>query len=131
MKFLKKDYIYDKDGPIILIDEYKESFNFIGTNTKHESAFLSSYFNKCTDLVYRSHPARMNTSVDNYCGKIVSGAIGYSTNYLIEMLKINIPTYSCADLNVDSILNNNSIRGSEIKVINGFIFNKLILEIHQ
>ena len=122
------EYMYDKCGPLILIDEYKESFDFINVSYSIKPDFLSNIITKSSDLVYRSHPARRNQIIHDYQDVKISGAIGYSTNYLIEMLKNKIPTYTCAQFRVECILNKNSKRSSETYNIGGLKFNKLSID---
>ena len=128
----KKDsckYLYDKSAPLLLIDEYKDSFNFIEIKGKFESDFLSNCALRSPGLVYRSHPARNNKTISNYEGDKISGAIGYTTNYLIETLKKDIPTFTCSKPSVNCILNKNSKRNSEIIDLHGLKFVKINLDI--
>ena len=82
-------------------------------------------------MVYRSHPARANLSISDYYGRIRSKAIGYSSNYLLEMLKIHIPKYTRADMSVKCLFNDNSKRNPKTKNINGLEFNKLALDLNN
>ena len=96
---------------------------------KYESDFLSNCASRSLSLVYRSHPARNNKTISNYEGDKISGAIGYTTNYLIETLKKGIPTFTCSKPSVNCILNNNSKRNYKIIDLHGLKFVKLNLDI--
>lgn len=122
-------YVYDKSAPLLLIDEYKDLFHFIEMQGKYESDFLSNCASRSLSLVYRSHPARNNKTISNYEGDKISGAIGYTTNYLIETLKKGIPTFTCSKPSVNCILNNNSKRNYKIIDLHGLKFVKLNLDI--
>jgi hypothetical protein len=128
LKTVNCDYIYNSSGPLILIDEYKTCFEFIETNFNYQLSFLSNIIIKSSDLVYRSHPARRNHSIQEYRANAVSGAIGYTTNYLIETLKRKIPTYTCSHSTVECILNKNTKRSSKVIQIGGLKFNQLNID---
>ena len=81
--------------------------------------------------MYRSHPARANLSISDYYGKIISKAICYSSNYLLEMLKIHIPKYTRDDMSFKCIFNDNSKRNPKTKNINGLEFNKLAIDLNN
>lgn len=128
LKNMVCDYIYNSSGPLILIDEYKPFFDFIESNSNRQLSFLSNIINKSPKLVYRSHPARCNHTIQEYKMNAVSGAIGYTTNYLIETLKQKIPTYTCSHSTVECILNKYAKRTSKIIQVGGLKFNQLTID---
>jgi hypothetical protein len=131
LKNVNCDYIYNSLGPLILIDEYKPRFEFIQTNYNHQLDFLSNIINKSEGLVYRSHPARRNQSIKEYNENAVSGVIGYTTNYLIETLKLKIPTYTCSHSSVKCLLNKNTKRILKSVQIGGLQFDRLTIDFND
>jgi hypothetical protein len=128
LKTVNCDYTYNSSGPLILIDEYKPYFEFIENNFNRQLSFLSNIITKSSSLVYRSHPARRNHKLQEYNANAVSGAIGYTTNYLIETLKRKIPTYTCSHSTVECILNKYAKRSSKVIQIGGLKFNQLSID---
>ena len=97
------------------------------TSFTREGRFLSDVVDKFYDLVYRSHPARQNEMIVDYRGKAVSGAVGYTTNYLIETLKASIPTYTCSNPEVECLVNANLTRRSRSILVGNLKFVELAI----
>ena len=95
-------YVYNPSGPILLVDEYKESFELEGYETL-PAGFLSDYLIDLDDANFkcRRHP-RAKSRKPDYTEGDVRLIVGYSSNYLLNDFVSDIPFVSLAGRRVSS-----------------------------
>ena len=102
------NYSYSKDGPLVIIDEYKDKFflrkPFDEQNLHNmlfsEVIFKQLKFDRDSSLKIRSHPSYVKE--DNYIEGEVSGFIGYSSMALSELYFMGFESISLASSKVVS-----------------------------
>jgi|TARA_B100001540_G_C15816893_1_gene648146 hypothetical protein len=94
------EYIYDKNGPIVLIDEFKEEFHF-SDGTKLQNDFLSNSLPPIENLKIRQHPKNFNLGKSNYIRGNASGFLGYSSGFLYTPI---INDFNVASLASDKVV---------------------------
>lgn len=108
-------YEFDADGPIILIDEFKEKFNFFdGTVIKNN--FLSNILPSVKNIKIRQHPKNFNIKSSNYLQGKASGFIGYSSSYLYMPIIRGFKVASVASEHTESsVLNSLNIPRTKVQ----------------
>ena len=105
----KFNYKFSESGPIVIIDEYKSSFELEGVTKRHNSIFFSDLVKKYLDssnynFEVRGHPKYLSENLKfNYVSGPVSLFIGYSSIALAELALQGFPCTSLADKQITSL----------------------------
>lgn len=104
------NYTYSPKGPLVIVDEFKNTFDINGLKDKFKNCFFSEIVLKTIDESFlndfkiRSHPR--NVSIDeklNYISGKVRGFLGYSSIALAELALLGFNTTSIASPNIKSL----------------------------